>query len=96
MAIYKLLPNGGVLLDNRISIPDNEQSRHWRAYQQWLADGNTPDPDDTPPPATAKQIGEIRINNDKLLGALITVIGNLATPTKTKAQMITLIKAKIT
>ena len=95
MALYRLFPEG-VFKGDKLTIPNNIKNRHWREYQEWLAAGNTPDPDETPPPLTAKQKAESTINNNVFMSALVTVIGNLATPSKTKAQMITLIKAKIT
>ena len=42
---YKLLENG-VQRSDGASIPDCDGNRDWRAYQEWLAEGNTPEPMD--------------------------------------------------
>lgn len=44
---YKINPNGGVILDGMI-IPENEGNRDYRAYLEWVAQGNTPEPADPP------------------------------------------------
>lgn len=43
MADYRLAEGGGVIFQNRVSIPPDEKNRDWRRYQDWLAKGNTPD-----------------------------------------------------
>lgn len=46
---YKLLASGGVQrLADGACIPEDERNADWRAYQDWLAAGNTPDPADQP------------------------------------------------
>jgi len=46
---YKLNPLGGVQrLSDGAFIPDDERNADWRTYQEWLAQGNTPEPADTP------------------------------------------------
>jgi hypothetical protein len=51
---YKLNPFGGVQrLSDGAFIPEDERNADWRAYQEWLAAGNTPqaaDPLPAPPP----------------------------------------------
>lgn len=45
--MYKLTENGVTLTQDDgsvLSIPNSEGNRHWRAYQEWLAEGNTPEP----------------------------------------------------
>ena len=34
------------LLGRRLSIPINEDNRHYQEYLEWLAEGNTPQPAD--------------------------------------------------
>lgn len=54
MAKYKFRNHSNGVYDNEANraIPNSGKNRHWVAYQQWLADGNTPDPaDPLPPPA---------------------------------------------
>ena len=38
------------------SIPGSDDNRDWRAYQEWLAEGNTPDP--TPVPVIDPTVAE--------------------------------------
>lgn len=40
---YKLMPNG-VRRSDGACIPDNMDNLDWRQYQEWLADGNIPEP----------------------------------------------------
>lgn len=42
--IVRRLSDGGV-------IPNDSGNRDWREFQGWLGQGNTPDPEDTPPSA---------------------------------------------
>ena len=52
MSDYTLSPGGldgnaagGVIRgSDRASIPDDDRNRDWRAYQEWVAEGNTADP----------------------------------------------------
>ena len=47
---YKLNPMGGVQrLSDGAFIPEDERNADWRAYQAWVAEGNTPQPADPPP-----------------------------------------------
>lgn len=44
MAEYTLAEYGVTRTSDRASIPADDRNRDWRAYQEWLADGNIPDP----------------------------------------------------
>ena len=46
MAEYKLDKNGeGVIrTSDNAHIPEDMGNRHWKKYQEWLAEGNAPDP----------------------------------------------------
>jgi len=44
MSDYILSESGVIRTSDNASIPDDTGNRDWRAYQEWLADGNTPDP----------------------------------------------------
>lgn len=32
----------------KMSVPLDEENRHYQAFQKWLAEGNTPEPADEP------------------------------------------------
>jgi hypothetical protein len=53
--MYKLNAMGGVQrLSDGAFIPEDERNADWRAYQEWVAEGNTPqaaDPPPAPPPS---------------------------------------------
>ena len=36
------LNESGVTRSDGASVPDDDRNRDWRAYQEWLAEGNTP------------------------------------------------------
>lgn len=56
MAQYKLLQDdAGVLRDGKDSIPFDNDNVDFIEYQEWLANGNTPDPADVPTPAAEWQ-----------------------------------------
>jgi hypothetical protein len=44
---YKINGSGVYDTEKHRSIPNSMDNRHWREYQEWLADGNTPDPEFT-------------------------------------------------
>jgi hypothetical protein len=41
---YRLTDNDVVIRDDGMVIPRDSRNRFWFEYQQWLLDGNTPDP----------------------------------------------------
>ncbi len=47
---YQEMQGGVVRLTDGAFIPDSDDNRDWRAYQEWLAEGNTPDPAPDPQP----------------------------------------------
>lgn len=55
---YKLMGDGGVLRSDGASIPNDDANRDWKEYQEWLAQGNTPDPEFTESELTAKATAE--------------------------------------
>lgn len=48
--MYQLTESGVFRLEDQAYIPDCEDNRDWQEYQQWLAEGNTPEPMPPPPP----------------------------------------------
>lgn len=53
MARFRLVRGGVIDTENARFVPDAPGNRHWREYQEWLAEGNTPDPAEPefePPP----------------------------------------------
>ena len=41
------LQAGGYLVDGSLSVPNAPGNRHWQAVQEWIAEGNTPEPEFT-------------------------------------------------
>lgn len=57
---YKLLAGGVQRLADGACIPEDERNADWRAYQDWLAAGNQPEPADVvEPPARLVDKGTI-------------------------------------
>lgn len=52
MAAYKLTDDPARIVRTAVgaSIPEDPRNADWRAFQAWLAAGNTPDPADPAPP----------------------------------------------
>ncbi len=46
----------GYLVNGINNVPATEDNRHYRAVQEWIAEGNTPEPaDPLPPPPTDEE-----------------------------------------
>ena len=65
---YTLNEFGVTRASDRASIPESEDNRDWRAYQEWVAEGNTPDPIPTPviDPTVAEQKASEKSARDKI------------------------------
>ena len=65
---YTLAEFGVTRASDRASIPDDDRNRDWRAYQEWLAAGNVPDPIPTPviDPAVAERKASEKSARDKI------------------------------
>jgi len=66
MAKYKLTEDGVLDTETSANIPDSTGNRHWVEYQEWLGEGNTPDPADV---YVAGWDNEGRGNRDGMLTA---------------------------
>jgi hypothetical protein len=55
MAKYELTESGCRDKERGYHIPDDPNNRHWKEFQEWLAEGNTPDPEPVPVPPTAEE-----------------------------------------
>lgn len=79
--MYKLNQNGGVtrLADNA-NIPARDENRDWRAYQAWLAEGNTPHPADPKPAPVDYSDTENLDRTLKALALCIAQVGGLTVP----------------
>jgi len=64
MAKYKLTEIGVLDRENNRTIPAHPANRHWKEYQEWLAEGNTPDPVETLEDAKARRKREL--NQERL------------------------------
>ena len=51
----KLL-GSGYLLNGNMSVPEVDDNRHYQAVQEWIAEGNTPEPADVPPEPTYQEL----------------------------------------
>ena len=65
---YTLAEFGVTRASDRASIPDAEDNRDWRAYQEWLSEGNVPDPIPVPviDPAVAERKASEKSAQDKI------------------------------
>jgi hypothetical protein len=81
---YKLTKNGVRRLTDGASIPATMDNMDWVAYQKWLAEGNTPNPQDPDPaPIDFSDVDNV----EKALKALGLVVAawNGKTPAQLKA-----------
>lgn len=68
MATYKLNKYGGVIrMPDGAMIPECPDNVDWRKYQEWLAEGNRPQPAYTPEELEAKQKAEEEAAREALI-----------------------------
>ena len=58
MKKYKLIENGVLDQETESFIPNTPSNRHWREYQEWLSEGNIPDPQYTEEELQKKEFDE--------------------------------------
>jgi len=62
----------GYLINEDMLVPFDPDNRHYQQVQEWIADGNTPDPADlTPIPSTPQEEFDARLVSDPVLRALV-------------------------
>ena len=78
MVKYKLTQTDTVLQPPNISFGKNDNNSYAINYRKWVADGNTPDPADPPPPtppsrvfhdipASANNVALLRVEMNQLI-----------------------------
>ena len=68
MSDYTLSESGVTRASDGASIPEDDRNRDWRAYQEWVTEGNTPDPIPVPviDPAVAERKASEKSARDKI------------------------------
>lgn len=70
--MYKLLRRGVQRLSDGAIVPDVTGNSDWQKYLKWVAEGNVPEPIDSPSPAelNAPILAELAANDQKIIRAL--------------------------
>lgn len=78
MAKYRLLDYGVFDTDTNKSIPEDTNNVDWQEYQQWITDGNTPDPIATPiPPTPAESLTQTDVQMIRAIDWMLEyLVGN--------------------
>ena len=65
---YTLSESGVIRAGDNASIPESDDNRDWREYQEWLAEGNVADPIPVPviDPAVAERKASEKSARDKI------------------------------
>jgi len=71
MARYRLTPSADKVYDYLLIgyIYDSTSDQNWQTYQEWLAEGNTPDPSWSAEQIEAQAWNDLRAERDRLLRA---------------------------
>lgn len=77
MALYKLISDGVKNTETKESVPNASGNRAWGEYQEWLTEGNTPDPADPPPdPPTNEEIYDQAMKNNAIIKAMALALND--------------------
>lgn len=64
------LQAGGYLVDGSLSVPNAPGNRHYQAVQEWIAEGNTPEPE-----FTQAELDAQAVEAAKLVEAEVKMVG---------------------
>lgn len=89
MAKYKLTQNGVQNRDTGAFIPNSPGNRHWIEYQEWLSEGNTPDPEFTNEQLKGNKKNNINSEREvRLENGIVDYMGNnFSTDSRTRANL---------
>lgn len=73
MAKFKLLKDG-VKREDGANIPNDPRNRDWQEYQDWIALGNTADPEDQPPVEDPDDKKVKNVSAEKLMKSLVKAL----------------------
>lgn len=80
------LTDNGYLINGSLSVPNAEGNRHYQAVQEWIAQGNTPEPADIIPEPTAQEQFDARLASDPILSAIVAEIESTQPNFRTNAK----------
>ena len=68
------LQENGFLLNGTMSVPNSAENRHYQAIQEWIAEGNTPEPEFTQEELDVKSVQEAKALKDKNRAAAMNAL----------------------
>ena len=75
MAKYRLTEEGVLDTETGGHIPNDSGNRHWQEYQEWLVEGNTPDPKAVPPAPSTENL--LSRSDDKMIRTIDWILETL-------------------
>ena len=70
----------GYLVNDTMSVPKADGNRHYELIKQWLAEGNTPEPEFTPEQLNAQRISQIKAKASELITSKYSIVWQLNHP----------------